>query len=89
MTDVVVPVGRVYPMRAFKAGDVVQLDPQLDTFGGCFLVVTDVYKWGVMGYVTVPGKDGVAYYRAEYGMLQYIGHAEWVVGDGETTEIST
>ena len=64
---------------------VVQIDPAHDDrFGGAFLVVTEMKTWGVMGYVTIPGKDGgAAYYRVAFDKVVYIGQAEWVAGRGE------
>lgn len=67
-----------------QVGDVVQIDPEMDdTFGACFLVVTEVKPWGVQGYVTVPGhgkKGGAAYLRPTFDKLVRIGCAEWARG---------
>ena len=63
-------------------GSVVQIDPNHDeTFGACFLVVSEVTSWGVQCYVTVPERGGVgyAYYRVEWQHMAYIGQAEWSV----------
>jgi hypothetical protein len=69
-------------------GSVVQIDPAHDdVFGGSFLVVTEMKTWGVMGYVTIPGKDGgAAYRRVAFDKVIYIGQAEWVVGREEAGE---
>ena len=62
-----------------KPGDVVQIDPSHDTtFGGCFMVVTEVKSWGCQGYVEVPGK-GQAYYRCASENMEYIGESKWAV----------
>lgn len=59
-------------------GTVVQIDPEHDEiFGACFMVVTETKSWGVQGYVEVPGRDGVAFYRCPYDAVVYIGEAEW------------
>lgn len=60
--------------------DVVQIDPADDVFGGCFMLVTGVRSWGVVGEIRVPGQ-GVAPYRCEYGKLAWVGAAEWVPAD--------
>lgn len=68
-----------------KVGDVVQIDPEHDeVFGGCFLLVTELKTWGVMGYVRVPGhgdKGGEAYYRVPFEQIARIGAAEWAHAD--------
>lgn len=62
--------------------DVVQIDPEHDKcFGGCFMIVTEVYAWGVQGYVQIPSKGdkgGQAYYRCKFENFHPIGRAEWV-----------
>lgn len=66
-------------------GDVVQIDPASDDrFGGCFLTVSEVKRWGVVGYVRVPGQaPGLAYYRLNFEHLHPIGVAEWKLADAE------
>ena len=70
-------------MSEIEIGDVVQIDPEHDpTFGGHFLVVTEVKSWGVQGYVTpLPVNRGeprgLAYYRIEFDKIARIGKAEW------------
>jgi hypothetical protein len=66
-----------------KKGTIVQIDPDSDeVFGGCLLIVTELKKFGVQGYVDVPGK-GQAYYRAKEGNYKICGSAEWMVGNGD------
>jgi hypothetical protein len=61
-----------------ELNDVVQIDPKhANVFGGSFMIVTEIYKWGVQGYVQIPGK-GQAYYRCRYEYLSRIGAAEWI-----------
>jgi hypothetical protein len=58
-------------------GDVVQIDPDYDeTFGGCFMLVTNPEPWGARGIVRVPGK-GDAKINCEFEDMEYIGHAVW------------
>ena len=46
-------------------GDIVQVDPGVETFGGCMVVVTEVKSWGIQGYVQSAGVEGQAYIRLE------------------------
>lgn len=63
---------------------VVQLGPNTENpmFKFCMLTVTEVYPWGVQGYVQALGKDGEpagqAYYRAKNGTFEVVGQAVWV-----------
>lgn len=67
------------PLR--KRGEIVQIDPESDeTFGGCFMVVTEPKSWGAQGYVDIPGK-GRAYYRVNNENCQLVGYAEWMEPD--------
>lgn len=66
-------------------GDIVQIDPEHDdVFGACFMTVTEVRPWGLIGYVRVPGKGdkgGNAYYRVPHGKYARVGAAEWMSED--------
>lgn len=73
--------------KTVEVGDVVQLSPEATgnrAFAGCFLVVTDVYSWGVQGYVPNLGESrdtpgGLAYYRAEWATVEPTGgKAVWL-----------
>lgn len=78
--------------RELKVGDVVQIDPEHDSdFGGCFMQVTEPKPWGAQGAVSVPGKDGLAYYRCKFEDMEYVGKATWIIGDAseETPESSS
>ena len=59
---------------------VVQLNERTEnkSFIACFMVVTEVKTWGVIGYVTIPGK-GAAYYRAKSGTFDLIGETDLVL----------
>lgn len=67
-----------------EASDVVQLSPDTDNpaFAGTMLVVTEVRGWGVVGYVqalgTAEGPGGLAYLRATWEQIEYVGRARWV-----------
>ena len=66
-------------MREVSVNDVVQLNPEKDMFGGCYLTVTDVYPWGVQGYIEIPGQEGVAYLRVNFQDVELIGQAAWAL----------
>jgi hypothetical protein len=57
--------------------DIVQVDPKVETFGGCLLVVTSIGKDWLQGYVQAPGQ-GQAYIRLRFSDVQHThGHAIW------------
>lgn len=67
-----------------EVNDIVQLDPMKTAnpaFRACLMIVTEVKKWGVQGYVQVPTDGaGQAYYRAENGTFEPTGgKAVWIV----------
>lgn len=66
--------------NGYAVGDVVQIDPAHgEAFGACFLVVTELESWGVMGYIRVPGESGGdAFLRVPFDKVTRIGLAEWV-----------
>jgi hypothetical protein len=73
-----------------SAGDIVQLDPEKTVnrmFAGCLMVVTQVYTWGVQGYVQALGENGQpggqAYYRAVFGTYEPCGKAVWEIKNDE------
>ena len=69
--------------RELKKGDIVQLNPDMDMFGGCFMVVTEPKSFGAMGYVTDTNskEKGHAYLRTEFKEMEFVGRAEWVLND--------
>ena len=48
-----------------EVGDIVQVDPSKEVFGGCLVVVTEVKPWGIQGYVQSAGVEGQQYIRLE------------------------
>lgn len=66
--------------------DIVQLSPhtcQNNMFAACLMVVTEVYGWGVQGYVQGLGangeRGGAAYYRAQWFEIEQTGgQAVWI-----------
>lgn len=73
--------------RDLQPGDVVQLCPAVanPAFACSFMVVSEPKSWGAQGYVQVlgtrDGPGGQAYYRAKWDEMEFIGRAEWVVGE--------
>jgi hypothetical protein len=60
-------------------GDVLQIDPAVEMFGGCMLVVTEVKPWGVQGYVQSAGVPGQQYVRKTWEEIEPTGgKAVWV-----------
>jgi hypothetical protein len=66
--------------NGIAVGDVVQIDPSHgEAFAACFLVVTELKSWGVMGYIRVPGEGGGdAFLRVPFDKVTRVGFAEWV-----------
>lgn len=64
-----------------EVGDIVQIDPSVETFGGCLATVNDVSRSRVMAYVQVPG-GGQAYIFLQPGKFAPTGGvAEWMAGN--------
>jgi hypothetical protein len=62
-----------------KVNDIVQVDPNFETFGACMVVVTEVKDWGIQGYVQNAGVEGQAYIRLKTEMFEPTGgKAVWV-----------
>lgn len=67
-------------MSEWRVDEVVQIDPNSDdTFGGCYMTITEPKPWGAQGYVQIPG-GGQAYYRCKTENMHHIGFAEWALG---------
>ena len=49
-----------------EIGDIVQVDPSKEVFGGCMVVVTEVKSWGIQGYVQSAGVEGQQYIRLTF-----------------------
>lgn len=69
-----------------KTGDVVQLNPaacRRPEFGGCMMVISELKKFGAEGYIQSLGENGamggVAFYRANWDEMEFVGHAVWVI----------
>lgn len=68
-------------MTPLKVGDIVQIDPDVEMFGGCLATVNDVSGSRVMAYAQVPG-SGQAYVFLQPGKFALTGGvAKWVAGN--------
>jgi hypothetical protein len=67
--------------------DIVQVDPLLETFGGCMVVVTEIKSWGIQGYVQNAGTEGQAYIRLKTEMFEPTGgKAVWVASHDDRSQ---
>jgi hypothetical protein len=77
--------------RDLKVGDIVQINPEKDKYGGFFLVVTEVKCFGVQGYLlshcNFPAvriaSSGKAFLRVAWEDMEYIGESYWIHEDRE------
>lgn len=68
-------------MTPLEVGDIVQIDPDVETFGGCLVTVNEANGSKVMGYAQVPG-SGQAYIFLQPGKYALTGGvAKWVAGN--------
>jgi hypothetical protein len=64
-----------------NVGDIVQVNPEVEVFGGCMVVVTELKPWGIQGYVQSAGVPGQQYIRLKTKQIETTGgKAVWVVG---------
>lgn len=62
-----------------EIGDIVQVNPSKEVFGGCMVVVTEVREWGVQGYIQSAGAPGQAYIRLKWEDIEPTrGKAVWM-----------
>ena len=67
-------------LRAYDVGDLVQVNPSVEVFGGCIVVVTEPKSWGVQGYVQSAGVPGQQYIRLKFADIEWTGgKAVWSV----------
>jgi hypothetical protein len=63
-----------------EVGDIVQVDPSKEVFGGCLVVVWGIKPWGVQGYVQSAGVEGQQYIRlATEDFAETGGKAVWEI----------
>lgn len=62
-----------------QEGYIVQVNPQVETFGGCMVVVTELKDWGIQGYVQSAGVPGQQYIRLKFDDFEITGGmAVWI-----------
>ncbi len=77
-----------------KPGDIMQINPECEVnpmFGACLLTVSEVFDWGVQGYVQALGDlgeiGGAAYIRLGWGEFEPTGgKAVWAIANGDGEE---
>jgi hypothetical protein len=63
-----------------EIGDIIQVDPSKEVFGGTMVVVTEVKSWGIQGYVQSAGVEGQQYIRLNFDDFETTGgKAIWSV----------
>lgn len=64
----------------YQQGDIVQVNPSVECFGGCLVVVTEPNTFGIQGYVQSAGVNGQQYIRLKFSDIEATGgKAPWVV----------
>jgi hypothetical protein len=66
-------------MSELKKYDVIQIVPD-HKWGGCFLTVTEIFSWGIQGFVQIP-EQGQAYIRLRQDEWELSGVAIFVPDD--------
>lgn len=56
-----------------KPGEIVQVNPSVETFGACMVTVTEVKGWGIQGYVQSAGVPGQQYIRLKWEDFEHTG----------------
>ena len=75
-------------LSSAKIGTIYQINPETtehEGFGGQFIVATDLYEWGIQGYLLLDVPDtglvrfqGRAFLRLKWRELFEVGHVEWM-----------
>ena len=64
-------------------GQIAQVNPEYEMFGGCMVVITEQKDWGIQGYVQSAGVPGQQYIRLKHKDFELTGgEAVWVVDRG-------
>ena len=62
-----------------EVGSIVQVNPEVEVFGACMVVVTELKPWGVQGYVQSAGVPGQQYIPLKTDQIEPTGgKAVWV-----------
>ncbi len=70
-------------------GDILQINPEHENFGGFLLIVTDPKEWGAQGYLmnwhdfeAIRYKDR-AFLRVTFEQVEYCGRIAWICKNKE------
>lgn len=70
--------------QTYRVGEIVQVDPSVENFGGCMVAVTEPKPWGIQGYVQSAGVPGQQYVRLKHSDIARTGGmCQWFVEDGD------
>ena len=75
-----------------KEGDLTQINPEYEKYGGMFFVVTEPKEWGAQGYLVSPHNfeatrfKGLAYLRVKFAEMEYCGKIYWTLQEKEDEE---
>ena len=80
--------------RELEMGDVLQLNPEYERFGGMLIVCTEPKSWGCQGYL-MSAYDfeafkfkGRAFLRPKFENMEYVGKLHWIMtGEIEFEEV--
>lgn len=65
---------------SISVGDIVQVHPNYEVFGGCMVTVTELKAFGIQGYVQSAGVPGQQYIRLKFADIEPTGgKAVWIV----------
>jgi hypothetical protein len=65
-------------------GDIVQVNPDVAIFGACLVVVSEVTRLGIQGYVQSAGVDSQHHIRLRFAEFELTGgNAAWVLSKPE------
>ena len=73
--------------RDLEIGDVVQLNPCIEKFGGMLVVVTEPKSWGCQGYLVschnfeAVKYKGRAFVRPRFEDMEFVGKVVWIEED--------
>ncbi len=70
--------------RVLEIGDIVQIHPEHENFGGQLLVVTEPKEWGCQGRLYLDTimhacrYNGRAYLRVKWENMEFVGRLKWI-----------
>ena len=73
--------------RDLEIGDIVQIHPEHENFGGQLLVVTDPKEWGCQGIlflcleIPCTRYKGRAFLRVKWENMEFVGRCKWLLSE--------